>query len=408
MGDESKTKAQLISELRGLKAKAKEMVIKNNNQHMEAIGIFAAGIAHEFNNVMGAIIGYAEIMEIFDQTNDEEIKSRIKGILRSAYKAKDLVKQIQSLGRRTEEQMAPVHMDLIVKESLKFQNSFFPETIKVEKKLYYKEVAVAAAPLQIHQILIHLFKNAIDAMGADGGVLTVALEELKIDGTAIQDFPNLLPGSYALLTVADTGEGIDGETQKKIFDPYFTTRKKDEKAGLGLTIIDGIVKELNGHIEVDAKPGEGCAVKIIIPVVKNEAFEPDEAGDVDLPMGCETILFVDDERDLVEIGEKILGRLGYKVTVKRSGAQAFDLFQMNPEIFDLVITDMIMPGMTGLDLTEKILNIRPQMPIILCTGYKGVVSPEAARNSGIREIILKPITVEKLAVSVRRVLDEEI
>ena len=407
MKDENKTKPQLMDELRELRIKTQEIILEKNTQNMEALGMLAAGIAHEFNNVIGAILGYAELMELFDTSNNAEVKSRIDGILRGAYKARDLVKQIQALGRRSSCQRLPLNMDLIVKESLKFQKHLFPTTIEVEKKLYYTGVPVLADPVQIHQILIHLFNNAVESMGQDGGVLTVTLEEMNNDGKRKLPYADLPRGLYAVLTVTDTGKGIPSEMVETIFDPCFTSGEKDGKAGLGLTIVRGIVEQLDGKIEVNSNPGKGCAVKVILPVVKRDNAILEKKGSDDLPMGRESILWVDDEKDLQELVEKILRRLGYKVTVTSSGREALDLLRIDPEAFDLVITDMMMPNMTGLKLAEKIVNIRPRIPILLFTGDKNIVTPESATIAGVCDMILKPVTIEKLAVGVRRALDEK-
>ena len=254
MKNENKTKSQLVSELKDLRAKTNEMCAARNTQDLEALGILTGGIAHEFNNVLGAIIGYAEIMEIFNAPKDEETKSRIKGILRSAYRAKDLVQEMIAISRRRNEETVPVHFDLMVNESLKHLESSLSPSIQTRKKLICSDAVVAADPFRLYQILHHLYATAAESMEASGGILTVALEPLKIHDSQSQGCTELEPGSYVMLTVMDTGAGIPQDN---------ATRKERE-----LSIVNGIVKKLNGTVEVNSRPGNGSVFKVTLPMAK--------------------------------------------------------------------------------------------------------------------------------------------
>jgi PAS domain S-box-containing protein len=376
-------------------------------QKMEAIGTLAGGIAHDFNNILGAIMGYTE-MAIANSAVDSKLRLYLERVYQAGERARDLVTQILTFSRQTEQERKPVQIAAIAKEVLKLLRSSLPTTIEIQPDITTlpQRCLVLADPTQIHQVLMNLCTNAAHAMRAKGGILSVSMSEIEADAALLLQHPDLGPRSYVRLTVSDTGHGMDGVVMERIFEPYFTTKAPGEGTGLGLAVVQGIVRSHRGTITVDSKPGKGSIFHVLLPIFKQEI--PPEAGEEETtPAGDERILFVDDEETLVELGREMLGSLGYRVTAITNSFEALETFRNEPEAFDLVITDMTMPKMTGAQLAKELLKIRPDIPIILGTGFSELIDEKMAKEVGIRELIMKPYAITNIAKTIRQVLEEK-
>ncbi|RLB17584.1 MAG: hypothetical protein DRG63_03560 [Deltaproteobacteria bacterium] len=374
-------------------------------QKMEAIGTLAGGIAHDFNNILAAIIGYSEL-SLDDTLEGSQLRANLQQVLHAAYRARDLVKQILAFSRQGEQERIPISINPIIKEALKLLRASLPATIEIRHDIEKDPGIIEADATQIHQILMNLCTNAEHAMRENGGTLEVKVTRVNLDYEVASQHPELHPGPYLRLTVRDTGHGIDRKIMDRIFDPYFTTKEKGEGTGLGLAVVHGIVKAHGGAITVESELGKGSTFHVYFPVIEGEET-PRETAEELIPTGNERILFVDDEPSIADMGRQLLERLGYDVVTKTNSLEALELFRSEPERFDLVITDMTMPQMTGDRLAQKLLKIRPDIPIILCTGFSQRISEEKAREIGIRAFAMKPILKRDLGNIVRKVLDEK-
>ena len=373
-------------------------------QKMEAIGALAGGIAHDFNNILSAIIGYTELAMLNEGA--EHCTTELNEALKAANRAKDLVKQILAFSRQTDEERMPVRASLVAKEAVKFIRATIPATIEIKTRIDDKSGSVLANSVELHQIIMNLCTNAQHAIGEQAGLLEVAVQNTEIDLSQKNDLIDLEIGSYVRISVKDTGNGMTRDVMKKIFDPYFTTKKKGVGTGLGLAVVHGIVKKYGGSIKVESELGKGTTFHIYLPKaniaapIKAEKPKP-------LMGGSERILFVDDEKMLVEIGQQALQRLGYDVVSRNSPIEALELFKAKPDFFDLVITDKTMPGMTGDGLAKELMSIRPSLPVVICTGYSQTVDQERAKQMGIKAFVMKPILINELAAAVRKALDND-
>ncbi len=383
------------------KALLQEQLIKA--QKMEAIGTLAGGIAHDFNNILAAIIGFTEI-SMRDAPQESKLKDNLQRVLNASIRAGDLVKQILTFSRQTDREIKPVLIKSITKEALKLIRASLPATIEIEQNIQ-SESTVLADPTQIHQIIMNLCTNAAHAMQETGGKMRVKLTEVTLDEEFTNAYTDIDPGFFVKLSISDSGSGISSEIQDRIFDPFFTTKQPGQGTGLGLSVVHGIVKDSGGLITVESKLGQGTHVHVFLPRVETVTDEK-VVRLAPLPTGTERILFVDDEPNQVDFGKQALELLGYSVSAITSSPKALDVFRSNPEAFDLVITDMTMPKMTGDKLAKEILAIRPDMPIIISTGYSERITPDTVNALGIRELIMKPAVAEQIATTVRRVLDQ--
>ncbi|MBU1564588.1 MAG: response regulator [Proteobacteria bacterium] len=372
-------------------------------QKMEAIGTLAGGIAHDFNNILGAIIGYAEMIHD-DCPADSSLLHDIDQVLQAANRAKELVKQILAFSRQAKSLKFPVQPITIIKEAVKLLRSSIPTTITIEQDIDQDAGVVLADPSQIHQIIMNLCTNAFHAMEIEGGTLTISLHKITLSHDDLCNEANLPSGSFLQLSIKDTGVGIAPEIREKIFDPYFTTKEVGKGTGMGLSMVHGIVQSYGGSISCDSKLGEGTIFTITLPTIEEHALEKNDPTEP-APHGKERILLVDDEEILLEMGKLMLERLGYHVTPRWSGTEALASFQNQPDLFDIVITDQTMPCMTGVDLSRRILQLRPDMPIILCTGYSSLISEEQARSLGIKGFAMKPLAKQNVAKLIRKILD---
>ena len=373
-------------------------------QKMEAIGALAGGIAHDFNNILSAIIGYTELARLNDGAST--IENELNQVLIAANRAKDLVKQILAFSRQTDEERMPVSVAMVVEEAIKFLRATIPTTIEIKSRIDKNSGAVLANSVELHQIIMNLCTNAVHAIGDRGGVLEVEVRNAEIEHAQINNFVELEMGSYVLVSVKDTGYGMTPDVIKRIFDPYFTTKEKGVGTGLGLAVVHGIVKKSGGAIQVESEPGKWTVFYIYLPRI-NMTLPIKAAQPKPIEGGPERILFVDDEKMLVDIGEQTLQRLGYHVVSRTSSIEALELFKAKPDYFDLVITDQTMPGMTGDALARELLRIRPDLPVIICTGYSQTIDHERAKRIGIKALVEKPMLMDEIAAAVRKVLNKD-
>ena len=370
-------------------------------QKMRAIGTLAGGIAHDFNNILAAIIGYTQLAQA-RVTSDDTVRTYLNEVFIAGERARKLVQQILTFSRQSEQEKKPIAIHLIVREALRLLRASLPANIEIVQNITASCGPVLADPTQIHQVVMNLCTNAYHAMQEKGGTLTVSLFETAAENIA----PPLPAGDYVQLVVSDTGCGMDTTTQERIFEPYFTTKETGKGTGLGLAVTHGIVEGLGGQIRMVSTTGLGTTFSIYLPLHKQLQAEPLEpVGTKDIRGGNERILVVDDEQELVRLLEMFLSRYGYRVTSFSDSTAASAWFDANPGSVDLVITDMAMPKLTGQDLARAILAKRPDLPIILCSGYSEVINAERAKQLGIRAFFLKPLQEEELAGLVREVLD---
>jgi signal transduction histidine kinase/ActR/RegA family two-component response regulator len=376
-------------------------------QKMEAIGTLAGGIAHDFNNILMAIIGYTQLAHS-RAPEGSSVRRYLEQVLTAGSRARDLVTQILTFSRQAEQELKPVKVAPIVKEGLRLLRSSLPSTIEIREDIAVPPEGgvVLADPTQIHQVLINLCTNARDAMAAKGGILSVRLSEVQADAHVVSRYPDLKPGPYACLTVSDTGHGMDSAVIERIFDPYFSTKGPGKGTGLGLAVVRGVVDSLGGAITVYSELGHGTTFHVFLPQIGDQITGEIQAVE-DHPTGDERVLFVDDEQTLVDLAKEMLESLGYRVITKTSALEALGAFRSQPHAFDLVITDMTMPGLTGKELSKELMAIRPDIPVILCTGFSELIDVRQAKETGIRELVMKPYVTGSLARTIRKVLAEK-
>jgi PAS domain S-box-containing protein len=373
------------------------------SQKMEAIGTLAGGIAHDFNNILTAIIGFSEL-SIEEISGNHPLRENLGQILTAGLRARSLVNQILAFSRQGELAIGPVMPAPLIKEAVKMLRASLPSTIRVKHHIQSPMDTIKADATQLYQVIMNLATNAADAMRDTAGTLEIRVERVDVTQETPELSVHLSPGNYVRLTVKDTGIGMDRATKDRIFEPFFTTKPKGKGTGLGLSVVYGIVKSHKGTILVDSEPGRGSSFDVYFPRVREKESLTKERPR-DIPGGTEHILFVDDEASVADAAQKLLERLGYKVTMRTSSVDALEAFRAQPARYDLVISDVTMPNMTGTELTRRILNIRPGMPIILCTGFSELIDDEKMKVLGIRTLIMKPVTYRDLAGKVRQVLD---
>ncbi len=377
---------------------------------MEAIGTLAGGIAHDFNNILTAILGHAELakMKLYGQ---KDILSNVNEVINAGFRAKDLVSQILTSSRLVEQERMPIEIQLIAKEALNLIRASLPATIEINEKINPQCGKILADATQMHQVLMNLCTNAYHAMQNTGGELTVELLPVELKPEDLSLGLSLAPGSYLKLMVTDTGHGMNETTRERIFDPYFSTKAKDEGTGMGLALVHGIVKNHGGQISVHSEPEAGTVFAVYLPVVKETAVvvsnQTKQQLEETIPGGNENILLVDDEQSIVKFFKALLENLGYQVSAMTDSRQALEVFEAHPENFDLIITDMTMPHLTGVSLAEKALNVKPDIPVIICSGFNDQIEEVKAKNLGIRVYLTKPVSSEKIARVVRRELDSK-
>jgi len=373
-------------------------------QKMESIGNLAGGIAHDFNNILFPILGMSEML-LEDLPDDSLEHENTQEIFHAAKRAGDLVKQILTFSRQAAHKITPVRVQNVLKEVLKLSRSTIPTNIDIHRKIQQNCGLVMADPTQIHQIAMNLITNAFHAIENENGVIDIELKQITLTHNSLPD-SDLHPGQYVRLTISDNGIGMSQNIIHHIFEPYFTTKAAGKGTGLGLAVVYGIVKEHKGDIKVYSEEGKGTTFNIYLPLMKKVSAIVTANSQIALPTGTENILVVDDETSVAKLVSKILLRLGYQVTVKTNSIDALNVFKSTPDSFDLVISDMTMPHMTGDQLAKEILLINPDTPIIICTGFSERINKEQAEIAGMSGFLLKPIIRSDLAQMVRNVLDK--
>ncbi len=370
---------------------------------MEAIGTLAGGIAHDFNNILTAILGYTEL-GLASVQKGSRTQRNLQEVLTAGHRAKHLVLQILAFSRQSGPGKKTIPIHTVIREGVKLIRATLPSTITISQSLK-TEATILADPTQIHQVVVNLCTNAEYAMRETGGRLEILLEDMELTATHIRDLPGLRGGPHVRLTVKDNGAGMASDILERMFDPFFTTKPYGEGSGMGLAVVHGIVASHGGSVVADSILGQGTKVEVYLPSVPAPAWEGIfEQGP--LPVGKETILFVDDEETIVHLGKELLTYLGYTVEIHTNSLEALNQFRQDPQRFDLVITDQTMPGMTGEGLSRELLRIRPDLPIILCTGFSHLMSAEKAKALGIQAYLMKPLVIRDLAPIVRHVLDK--
>jgi PAS domain S-box-containing protein len=395
-----------ISEIKHAEDQRRELETQlRQTSKMEAIGTLAGGIAHDFNNILGIILGYAEMAQE-DAPRSTTVAYHVDAIIKAGKRGKDLVKNILTFSRKSDQGTVPVRLDLLVKESVKLFRASIPVNIEILHDIKAPFSTIMADPSEVNQVLMNLIANATHAMEEKGGTLRIQVDCIELSSDEVHAAGDIEAGPFIKLTVTDTGEGMDEQTVERIFEPFYTTKKMEKGTGMGLSVVHGIVIKLGGFIKVDSKPGQGTNFDVYFPELIDKAFVQYEE-DLQVPRGSEHVLFVDDEQMMVEMGQALLERLGYWVTVNTSPEKALEIFRKDPYGFDLLITDQTMPKMTGMQLAKELLRIRPDMPIVLCTGYSKIISEEDVKAVGIREFAMKPLEMKKMAEIIRRVLDAD-
>ena len=375
----------------------------HQSQKMQSIGTLAGGIAHDFNNILTAILGYTEMAK-YESIQDSEINENLGQVIKAGNRAKELVRQILTFSRQSDNERTPLQPGILVEEVIKILRPSLPSSIIINQNVNQPTGLILADPTQLHQILINICTNAYHAMEETGGMLDISLKEIILSEKEVLFDHNIEAGVFVKISIRDTGHGIAKDTINRIFDPYFTTKEIGKGTGMGLSIVQGIVLSYGGFISLDSELGKGTTFHVFLPVIDKEPLSESSIVD-EIILGNEKILFVDDEEAIVNMNKKMLEKLGYHVTASMNSLDAWETFQAQPKQFDLVITDQTMPNMTGCDLARNILQIRPDIPIILCTGYSTIINEKEAKAIGISAFVTKPVTNNNLSTLIRTVVD---
>lgn len=374
------------------------------SQKMEAIGTLAGGIAHDFNNILGVVLGYTELA-LAQTQNGNAAQEELQAVLQACERGRDLVKQILAFSRQGEPQRQTVDLAVSISEGLKLVRASLPRTIEIKSSSICKRALAVADPTQLHQVLMNLCANAAHAMREKGGILAVGLSEVELDESEAQEYPPLKAGSYYMIMVSDTGHGMSREVLDRVFEPFFTTKPQGEGTGMGLAMVHGIVSAHGGAIRVWSAPGQGSRFEILLPKAQETAQAKPSAAEPPMMGGQERIMVVDDEPDILEVLQRALRNQGYKVEAFGDSRKALQAIKDRPQEFDLLFTDQTMPGLTGAGLAREALMVRPDLPVVLCTGFSESIDQEQALDLGVREFVMKPVLMADLARAVRRALD---
>jgi len=394
-----------ITARRNAEEKKKKLEIwLRQTQKLEAVGTLASGIAHEFNNILWIINGNIELA-VNAVPKGNPARYHLEQVENACVRAKDMVMQIIGFTGRSEQKLEPLNIGLVTKEFLRFLRSSLPTTIKIKQNISAEEDRVMADLTQINQMLMNLCSNSYHSMKKKGGVLEINVLNIDLDLDDLALYGDLSPGKYLLITITDTGQGIKPEIMEKIFDPFFTTKSKKKSNGMGLAMVHGIVKNHGGVITTQSNIGKGTVFNVFLPCIQNDKALKKTITKTP-PTGNEKILFVDDDKAIVDAGKRILERMGYRVSTATGGIEALKFFSSEKNPFDLIITDMTMPDLTGVELAKKIFSINPDASIVLCTGYSTMITPARAKNIGFKDFLLKPVTKHKIAETIRNVIDK--
>lgn len=383
------------------KARLEEQL--RRSQKLETIGTLAGGIAHDFNNILAPILGYAD-MALLNLQPDNPMYDYLRQILKSAFRAKELVEQILLFAKQSEKERHPLALQPLINESLKLLRPTIPATIEIRHHIDPKCEKVLADPSQIHQAIVNLCTNAFHAMQISGGTLTINLNQITIDEASSLHHANLPVGKYARLSVIDTGHGMDKSTLNRIFEPFFTTKSVDKGTGLGLSVVHGIVQSHGGNVEVESELERGSKFHVYLPIAKDATLK-NSTSTQSVVGGKESILIVDDDDAVATIVAKMLKTLGYVVEFRTSSEAALQAFRSEPNKYDLLISDLTMPDMTGLDLAQQVLQVQPGLPVMIMTGYGDNLTENTRKKFGIKQVLGKPIMMSDLASAVREILD---
>ena len=370
---------------------------------MESIGTLAGGIAHDFNNIVHMIIGNTELA-LEDIPKSNPVHRNLEQIKSASLRAAGIVEQLLNFSRKTDQEHKPTDIITVIKEALKFLRATIPTTIEIRKTLATDEKLIMADPIQISQVLMNICTNASQEMETTGGVIDLTVENVELGAQDVAFDPDLDTGEYIRIAISDTGPGIAPAVIERIFDPYFTTKAVGKGTGMGLAVVHGIVKSHKGAIAVKSQINQGTTFTVYFPVI-SESPSREKDATVEIPLGNERILFVDDEETIVHMTHLMLERLGYDIETRLDPLDALDLFRSQPHAFDLVITDMTMPQMNGVQLSEELNNVRPDIPVIICSGHSILIDEDKAKQYGIAAYVTKPITMQDLALTIRKVLD---
>ncbi len=371
---------------------------------METIGTLAGGIAHDFNNILTPILGYTD-MALEELPDESTLRFDIEQINQAATRGKDLVQQILTFSREVNFDKKPIQLNLVVNEVLNLLKASFPAGIEIRQKVSPKIGTILADATHMHQIIMNLCTNASYAMMNTGGILEVKLDVITADRNLIKQVPNLKKGKYVRLILSDTGHGMDNKTKERIFEPFFTRKEVGSGSGLGLSVVHGIVNNYGGAITVESTLGKGTTFTIYLPQYGTSPVSSGESNKT-LTKGNEYIMFVDDEQEITYMGKKMLENLGYKVTIKTDSLSALEEFNLNPDKYSLLVTDQTMPKMFGTELAVRMREIRPELKVIIITGYIDKLSEDMINESGVSEIIMKPLILSDFSKIIRKVLDE--
>lgn len=374
-------------------------------QKMEAIGTLAGGIAHDFNNMLNAILGFSEL-SLMDLEKDTVIYDNLQNVVDAARRASDMVKQILTFSRKTDEGRKAVSLQPLIKESLKFLRNSLPSTIEIRREIDEDVGTVSANPTRINQVLMNLCTNAKHAMPEQEGVLCVRLDEVSVEDKKVTALGDLAPGSYARLIIEDNGIGMDERIRKRIFEPYFTTKKTGEGTGMGLATVHGIVREHQGGLDVESAPGRGTTFTLFFPIVDRESSQH-QYSEVEIPVSRHRgrVMVVDDEELILDIMLRILENMHCQADLYKDSKEALQAFREHPEDFDLLFTDQTMPGMTGMELAEKVLEIRQDLPVILSTGYSETMDEDKANRIGVKRFLMKPLGISEVSRTIYGLLE---
>ncbi|MGD9335038.1 MAG: response regulator [Desulfobacterales bacterium] len=408
--DEVELTALINMALRIHDAEKEKAKLKNQLQQarkMEAMGTLAGGIAHEFNNMLFPIIGYAE-MSMYDLTEHNRVKDNLKKILKAANRAKNLVQQVLDYSRQDDQERKPLKIQYIIKETLKLTRAWFPATIEIRQNIDNACGPVIASPSEIQQLIMDLCTHAHHAMKEKGGVLEVTLSEVDIDSDESHSKTDLNKGAYLQLSVSHKGRGIEHKDMEHNLDAHITLHDQGNGTGTGLYGADEILHIYKGNISIHSDPVNGTTVRVYLPLTDTGLDEiPQISAEQHFPMGNESVLLIDDEEDVLVMMHSMIEKLGYQVTSRNSSIEALDTFRNQPRQFDLVITDQTMPEMTGLELSEQLIRIRPDIPVILCTGYMEMTAEDNTGSPGIGAYVMKPVRIADISVKIRKLLDQK-
>ena len=371
---------------------------------LQAIGTLAGGIAHDFNNILFPIVGYTELT-MDDVPEGSQTRQNLAEVLKAADRAKKLVQQILTFSRQNSQERKPMRVQTLIKEALKLLRATIPSSIEIHNSVEEDCGLIKGDPTQIHQVIMNLSTNAYHALQETGGKLEVSLKEINLNYEESLQRVGIKVGRHLELTVKDNGHGMAPQVLERIFDPYYTTKKQGKGTGLGLSVTHGIIKSHGGDISVSSQPGVGSTFSVYLPVIDDIDLEIEPAETASATNGNERILLIDDEAQIIDIERRILERLGYKVTPNTDSEKALEEFSARPDCFDLVITDMTMPKMTGDRLARRLMDINPQIPVIMCTGFNETITEEKALAMGIDKFVMKPVIKDELAHAIRTVLD---